>query len=54
MEGNKTIKLTTLEIEEMSTVSALTICNRIEQVVMPKSMVLDLEWFDGNWTKFED
>ena len=21
---------------------------------MPKSMVLDLGWFDGDWTKFED
>ena len=24
------------------------------QVVMPKNMVLDPEWFDGDWTKFED
>ena len=21
---------------------------------MPKNMVLDLEWFDGDWMKFED
>jgi len=21
---------------------------------MPKSMVSDSEWFDGDWTKFED
>ena len=24
------------------------------QAGMPKNMVLDLEWFDNNWMKFED
>jgi len=36
----------------MLTAPAPTINN--EQAIMPKSMVPDLEWFDGNRMKFED
>ena len=28
--------------------------NKTVQTVMPKSIVLDPEWFDGNWMKFKD
>ena len=38
--------------EEMSV--ALVSRNENVQAVMPKSIVSDLEWFDGNRTKFED
>ena len=38
---------------EMSTVPAATpIVNK--SAGMPKSMVPDPEWFDGDWTKFKD
>ena len=51
--SNRSTKLTTLEILEKM-LTALAIYNEIVQAVMLKSMVLDLEWFDGDRTKFED
>ena len=39
---------------EMSAVPALVAMNENIQAVIPKSMVLDPEWFDGDWTKFEN
>ena len=38
---------------EMSTAPAVIPAVN-ESAGMPKSMVLDLGWFDGDWTKFED
>ena len=41
--------------EEMSTAPALAVAmNENVQAGMPKNMVLDPGWFDGDWTKFED
>jgi len=41
--------------EEMSTASAPAVTvNENRQARMPKNMVLDLGWFDGDQTKFED
>ena len=39
---------------EMSTVPAPAPANENVMAVMLKSIVPDLEWFDGNQTKFED
>ena len=39
--------------KEISVVLAPVMINN-EQAVMPKSIVPDPEWFDGNRTKFED
>ena len=38
----------------MSTVLIPAVYNGIAQIVIPKSIVLDLEWFDSDQTKFED
>ena len=38
----------------MSVALVLAMTNNNEQAVIPKSMVLDLEWFNGDQTKFED
>ena len=41
--------------EEISTVLALAVTvDENRQVGMPKNIVLDPEWFDGDWTKFKD
>ena len=40
--------------EEMSVAPVPAMMNNNIQAVTPKSMVPDLEWFDGNQTKFED
>ena len=48
-DKNITIELTILE--DMSIVSVSVV---LEQAVMPKSMVLDLRWFDGDQIKFKD
>ena len=40
--------------KEMSVVPVPAIINNNIQAVIPKSIVLDLEWFDRNQTKFED
>jgi len=40
--------------KEMSVAPALTMTNDNVQAVIPKSMVPDLEWFDGDRTKFKD
>ena len=41
--------------EEISVASTpATIKNNNTQAVMPKSMVPDPGWFNGDWTKFED
>ena len=40
--------------EEMSTVPAPVMTNDNGQAAMPKSTVSDPEWFDGDWTKFEN
>jgi len=41
--------------EEISTAPApAVIVNENRQAGMPKNMVLDPEWFDGDRTKFED
>jgi len=40
--------------EEMSIVLALATINDNAQAIIPKSMVPDPEWFDEDWTKFED
>jgi len=39
---------------EMSTAPAPAVSNKNIQTEMPKSMVLDPGWFDGDRTKFED
>ena len=49
---NKTTELALSE--EMSTVLIPAVYNGIAQIVIPKSIVLDLEWFDSDQTKFED
>ena len=38
----------------MSEIPALVTVNDNTQATMPKSIVLDPEWFDGNQMKFED
>ena len=39
---------------EMLEVLALVVINKNVQAVMPKNMVLDPGWFNGDRTKFED
>ena len=39
---------------EMSAAPAPAPANENVQAVIPKSIVPDLEWFDGDQTKFED
>ena len=39
---------------EMSVTPAPAAISENVQVGMPKNMVPDLEWFDGNQTRFED
>ena len=52
---NETSDETTEWLDEaMSVVPVLAMTNNNEQAIMPKSMVLDLGWFNGDWTKFED
>ena len=44
-----------LETDGMSNAPALVVAtNENIQIGMPKNMVLDPGWFDGNQTKFED
>ena len=52
--SNKSTELATTETEEMLTVPAPAVYNKNTQIMMPKSMVLDPEWFDRSKTKFED
>jgi len=40
--------------KEMSIVPVLATTNNKKQAIIPKSMVPDLECFDGNKTKFKD
>jgi len=40
--------------KEMSAAPAPAITNNNRQAVMPKNIVLDPRWFDGDRTKFED
>ena len=40
--------------KEMSIVPALALANKNGQAIMPKSMISDLGWFNGDWMKFED
>jgi len=54
LEENRTTELVTLEMEKMSTALVPAVYNRMEQAVMPKIMVSDLEWFDRDQTKFEN
>jgi len=52
---NETLDETTEWLDEaMSVALVLAMTNNNEQAVIPKSMVLDLEWFNGDQTKFED
>ena len=51
LKENRTIELA---LEKMLIVSALAIYDETAQAVMLKSIVLDLRWFDGNQTKFEN
>ena len=53
LERNKTTKPAILEAERILITLALTVYN-VEQIVMPKSMVSDLVWFNGDQTKFKD
>jgi len=39
---------------EMSVVSAPVVISKNVQTGMPKNIVLDLRWFDGNQTKFKE
>jgi len=50
LDKNRTTKLETPE-ENILIVLAPA---EIVQTVIPKSMVPDLEYFDRDWTKFED
>jgi len=52
--SNRSTKLATSETEEMLTAPVLAVYNENIQTTTPKSMAPDLEWFDGNRTKFED
>ena len=52
--SNRTTEPTTLETEEMLTAPAPAGYNENVLTTMPKSMVSDPGWFDGNKTKFED
>ena len=49
-DRNKTTKPATSE--DISTAPA--VYNKIAQAIMPKSIISDLEWFDGDQTKFKD
>ena len=40
--------------KEMSITLVPVTMNNNTQAIMPKSMVPNLEWFDGDQTKFED
>ena len=51
LKENRTIELA---LEKMLIVPALAIYDETAQAVMLKSIVLDLRWFDGNQTKFEN
>jgi len=52
---NKTSDETIEQLDEaMSVAPVLVTTNNNKQAVMLKSIVPDLEWFDGNRTKFED
>ena len=51
LKENRTIELAS---EKMLIVPALAIYDETAQAVMLKSIVLDLRWFDGNQTKFEN
>ena len=50
---NQSTELATLETKEMLTAPILAVYNENVQII-PKSIVLDPGWFDGNSTKFED
>ena len=52
LNENKTTELGIPE-ENMLIVLVLAWVETI-QVIIPKSMVSDSEWFDGDWTKFKD
>jgi len=52
LDRNKIIALALSK--EMSTAPVPAVYNETVQAVMPKSIVLDLEWFDSDQTKFKD
>jgi len=52
--SNRSTEPAILEIEEMLTAPVPAIYNKNIQITIPKSMVPDLGWFDGDRTKFED
>ena len=51
-DKNRTTELASSE--EMSIVSIPAVYNEIAQIVVLKSMVSDLEWFNGDQMKFKD
>jgi len=52
-EASSEYEQTTTEEISTAPVPAVTV-NENRQAGMPKNMVLDPEWFDGDRTKFED
>ena len=52
--SNRSIELVTLEIEEMLTTPAPAVYSENIQIMILKSMIPDLGWFDRNRTKFKD
>ena len=38
----------------VASATAATVASENVQAGLPKSMVLDPGWFDGDWSKFED
>jgi len=52
--SNRSIESATPETEEMPTAPAPAGYNKNVSTMVPKSMVPDPGWFDGDRTKFED
>ena len=52
--SNRSTELAIPETEEMLTAPVPAVYNENTQTSMPKSMVPDPGWFDGDQTKFED
>jgi len=52
--SNRSTEPVTSETKEMLTAPAPAVYNKNVLTAMPKSIVSDLGWFDGNRTKFKD
>ena len=52
--SNRSTELAISKTKEILTVPIPVVYNENVQVSMPRSIVSDPEWFDGDWMKFED